>query len=84
MVPDKLTAICEPIVQKNVGASTSHNPAGLHRRYRDSSLPRSEAYVSIPEVRTVADVKITVFWDMKLYTFWYIYYVSELPAVYSL
>jgi hypothetical protein len=25
-----LTAICEPIVYKNVGASTSHNPMGLH------------------------------------------------------
>jgi hypothetical protein len=24
-----LTAICEPIVLKNVGASTSHNPMGL-------------------------------------------------------
>jgi hypothetical protein len=27
---DKLTAICEPIVRENVGASTSHNPMGLH------------------------------------------------------
>jgi hypothetical protein len=28
---DKLNAICEPIVyKKNVGASTSHNPMGLH------------------------------------------------------
>jgi hypothetical protein len=27
---DNLTAICEPIVQKNVGASTSYNPMGLH------------------------------------------------------
>jgi hypothetical protein len=27
---DNLTAICEPIVNKNVGASTSHNPTGLH------------------------------------------------------
>jgi hypothetical protein len=26
---DNLTSICEPIV-KNVGASTSHNPIGLH------------------------------------------------------
>jgi hypothetical protein len=26
---DKLTAICDPI--ENVGASTSHNPVGLHR-----------------------------------------------------
>jgi hypothetical protein len=25
-----LTAICEPIIKKNVGASTSHNPVGLH------------------------------------------------------
>jgi hypothetical protein len=25
-----LTAICEPIVWKNVGASTSHNPMGLN------------------------------------------------------
>jgi hypothetical protein len=25
-----LTAICEPIVLKNVGASTYHNPMGLH------------------------------------------------------
>jgi hypothetical protein len=27
---DNLTAICEPIVQKNVGASTSHNLMSLH------------------------------------------------------
>jgi hypothetical protein len=27
---DNLTAICEPIVYKNVGASTSHSPMGLH------------------------------------------------------
>jgi hypothetical protein len=27
---DNLTAICEPIVYKNVGASTSHNPMGPH------------------------------------------------------
>jgi hypothetical protein len=27
---DNLTAICEPIVYKNVGASTSHIPMGLH------------------------------------------------------
>jgi hypothetical protein len=25
-----LTAICEPICLENVGASTSHNPMGLH------------------------------------------------------
>jgi hypothetical protein len=28
--PDNLTAICELIVYKNVGASTSHSPMGLH------------------------------------------------------
>jgi hypothetical protein len=27
---DNLTAICEPIVLKKVGASTSHNSMGLH------------------------------------------------------
>jgi hypothetical protein len=27
---DNLTAVCDPIVKKNVGASTSHNPMGLH------------------------------------------------------
>jgi hypothetical protein len=27
---DSLTAICEPIIWKNVEASTSHNPVGLH------------------------------------------------------
>jgi hypothetical protein len=27
---ENLTAICEPIVQKNVKASMSHNPMGLH------------------------------------------------------
>jgi hypothetical protein len=27
---DNLTAICEPIVLENVGASTSHNPLVLH------------------------------------------------------
>jgi hypothetical protein len=27
---DNLTAICEPIVYKNVGASTSHSPMSLH------------------------------------------------------
>jgi hypothetical protein len=27
---DNLTAICEPIVLGNVGASTSHNRMGLH------------------------------------------------------
>jgi hypothetical protein len=27
---DNLTAVYEPIVYKNVGASTSHNPMGLH------------------------------------------------------
>jgi hypothetical protein len=27
---DNLTAVCEPIVWKNVGASTSHNPMVLH------------------------------------------------------
>jgi hypothetical protein len=27
---DNLTAICDPIVYKNVGASTSHSPMGLH------------------------------------------------------
>jgi hypothetical protein len=27
---DNLTAIYEPIVYKNVGTSTSHNPMGLH------------------------------------------------------
>jgi hypothetical protein len=27
---DNLTAICEPIVIENVGASASHNPMGLH------------------------------------------------------
>jgi hypothetical protein len=26
---DNLTAICEPIVYKTLGASTSHNPMGL-------------------------------------------------------
>jgi hypothetical protein len=29
---DNLTAICEPTDYKNVGASTSHNHAGLHGR----------------------------------------------------
>jgi hypothetical protein len=27
---DNLAAICEPTVRENVGASTSHNPMGLH------------------------------------------------------
>jgi hypothetical protein len=27
---DNLTAICEPIVYKKMGTSTSHNPMGLH------------------------------------------------------
>jgi hypothetical protein len=27
---DSLTAICEPIVLENVGASTSHSPVGLY------------------------------------------------------
>jgi hypothetical protein len=27
---DNVTAICEAIVYKNVGASTSHSPMGLH------------------------------------------------------
>jgi hypothetical protein len=27
---NNLTAICEPIVYKNVEAATSHNPMGLH------------------------------------------------------
>jgi hypothetical protein len=27
---DNLTAICEPDCLENVGASTSHNPMGLH------------------------------------------------------
>jgi hypothetical protein len=27
---DKLTAICEPTVYKNVGSSTFHSPMGLH------------------------------------------------------
>jgi hypothetical protein len=27
---DNLTAICEPIVYKNMGALTSHNSMGLH------------------------------------------------------
>jgi hypothetical protein len=27
---DNVTAICEPIVYKTVGASTSHSPMGLH------------------------------------------------------
>jgi hypothetical protein len=27
---DNLTAICEPTVWESVGASTSHNPMGLH------------------------------------------------------
>jgi hypothetical protein len=27
---DNLTAICEPIVYKNVGASTSRSPMGIH------------------------------------------------------
>jgi hypothetical protein len=27
---DNLTAICEPICLESVGASTSHNPMGLH------------------------------------------------------
>jgi hypothetical protein len=31
-----LTAICEPIVYKNVGASTSHSPMGLTASYRDA------------------------------------------------
>jgi hypothetical protein len=35
---DNLTAICEPIVYKNLGASTSHSPMGLHGRYR-ATLP---------------------------------------------
>jgi hypothetical protein len=30
---DNLTAICEPIVYKNVGASTSHNPVGFTAGY---------------------------------------------------
>jgi hypothetical protein len=29
-VADYLTAICKPIVLENVGASTFHNPVGLH------------------------------------------------------
>jgi hypothetical protein len=33
---DNLTAICEPIVYKNVGASTSHRPMGVHGPYRDT------------------------------------------------
>jgi hypothetical protein len=28
--PDNLTAICEPIALKNVGASTSHNLTAYH------------------------------------------------------
>jgi hypothetical protein len=27
---DDLIAICEPVIYKNVGASTSHKPMGLH------------------------------------------------------
>jgi hypothetical protein len=33
---DNLTAICEPIVWKIVGASKSHNPMGLYVCCRDS------------------------------------------------
>jgi hypothetical protein len=33
---DNLTAICEPTVLRNVGASTSHNPMGLPGLIRDS------------------------------------------------
>jgi hypothetical protein len=31
-----LTAICERMCKQNVGASTSHNPMGLHGIYRNS------------------------------------------------
>jgi hypothetical protein len=33
---DTLTAICVPIYLENVGASTSHNPMGLHELYLDN------------------------------------------------
>jgi hypothetical protein len=45
---DNLTAICEPIVYKNVGASTSHSPMGLHgplQGYLYLPLPYGNVYV---------------------------------------
>jgi hypothetical protein len=36
---DNLTAICERICLKHVGASTSHNPIGLHSPVTRIALP---------------------------------------------
>jgi hypothetical protein len=36
---DNLTAICEPTVLDNVGASMSHNPMGLHGLLTEIALP---------------------------------------------
>jgi hypothetical protein len=42
---DNLTAICEPIAYKNVGASTSHNPMGLHGLLHDSFILASSVLI---------------------------------------
>jgi hypothetical protein len=36
---DNLTAICEPIVYKNVGASTYYSPMGLHGQLQGYLYP---------------------------------------------
>jgi hypothetical protein len=36
---DNLTAICEQICLEHVGASTSHNPMGLHGPIAEIALP---------------------------------------------
>jgi hypothetical protein len=42
-----LTAICEPIVKKMCGASTSHNPMGLHGLLRDIVLRHMYSKVTV-------------------------------------
>jgi hypothetical protein len=49
---DNLTAICELIVYKNVGASTSHSPMGLHSPLTGIPLPFTTAVTSFPLAHT--------------------------------
>jgi hypothetical protein len=65
--PDNLTAICEPIVLKSVGASTSHNPMGLHgvlqgylfvnflRDLEELRTTTSDSFISMFKIKSMSE-----------------------------
>jgi hypothetical protein len=74
---DNLAAICEPNVWKNVGASTSRNPKGLHGLYRDN-FTFYWGKIQKPSINIAAEFQMKHFLNMSLEHYCYACPVSSI------